>query len=768
MDATPPTLDRAAVVTDPTLSGLALCQALARQMDGFVADLYAHAGSPPGVALVAVGGYGRAELSPQSDIDLLLLHDGKRDIAPIAERIWYPIWDAKLKLGHAVRTIKEALALAGDDLETATSLLSCRLIAGDRDLADELTGKALLQWRKKAKRFVASLARTVAERHVDAGEVAFLLEPDLKQGRGGLRDAHAIAWADAADLVVLPEDDAAVRKAYEVLLGVRVELHRVTGRLGDRLSLEDQDAVAERLGHTDADELMRAVAAAARDIAWASDEVWHRIDAVLAGPRLARLTRDKDLGHGLVLRDGDVHLHNDADPAQDPALVLRAAVAAARERTRIERKSLERLAAHAAPLPTPWTPEIRELFASLLLAGEPAIGVVETLDRKGLWVRILPEWDPVRCRPQRNAYHTYTVDRHLCVTAANAAALADRVDRPDLLVVGALLHDIGKGHPGDHTVVGIDIVGRMGPRMGFGPEDTAVLQTMVRHHLLLPDVATRRDLDDDTTITSVADEVGDLGTLYLLHALCVADSQATGPAAWNGWKAELVRELVARAAHVLAGGAVSEVTAEGFPTSAQLERMAAREQVVEGAGDQLLVIAEDRPGLFSRVTGVLALHGFGVLDANAASSEEGMAVEVFRVTSDVGPPIPWDGVVRDLGAALDGRLALAARLAERAERYGRRAVRTPAPLAPTRVLFDNSASASATVLEVHAPDAIGLLYRITRALADLDLDIRTAKIQTLGAEVVDAFYVLGRDGAKITDEQHQREIERAVLFAVSA
>lgn len=761
-------LKREALIADRALAGLALCQALSRDMDQWVAELFDAAGAPDGVALIAVGGYGRAELSPRSDIDLVLIHDGRADVREVAERIWYPIWDQRLKLGHAVRTVKEALALASDDLETATSLISARRVAGDPELANDLMGRSLALWRKKAKRFLAELSRSVRERHQAAGEVAFLLEPDLKQGRGGLRDVHAIRWAAAADVLLLDEDDARLQASYDELLGARVELHRLTGKASDRLLLEEQDAVAAALGYDDADALMRSLSSAARDIAWSSDEVWHRIDAWLKGPSMSRLRRDREVTPGVVLRDGDIHLHDAADPAADPLLVLRAAVAAARSRTRIDRRSLERLAQRCAPLPVPWPREARELFADLLLAGEPAVPVIEALDRKGLWVRLLPEWDPVRCKPQRNAYHTYTVDRHLCQAAVGAAALANRVDRPDLLVVGTLLHDIGKGYAGDHTEVGIEVVGRIAARMGYSQEDTHVLQEMVRLHLLLPDIATRRDIDDDGTIKKVASEAGSVSTLYLLHALTEADSLATGPAAWNSWKASLVEDLVQRAAHVLAGGAVEEVTADAFPGPELLDRMARGEQVIEASGNQLLVIAPDRPGLFSRVSGVLALGGLDVLDANAFSSDDGMAVELFRVESSIGPVIPWDRVVRDLELALDGRLALTARLAERARRYSPTSRPKSASLVSRpRVTFDNETSSNSTVVEVHAPDSIGLLYRVTRAIAELDLDIRTAKIQTLGSEVVDSFYVRDRDGAKIVDDSYLAELERALLHALA-
>ena len=759
--------DRASLRADRALVGRALCRRHSELVDRWMADLFDEAteqiGSA-GRALVAVGGYGRAELSLGSDIDVLLLHDGRPDIGAVADRIWYPVWDEGVKLGHAVRTPKEALALASDDLDTATSLLQVRHLAGDRALTDDLGERALLQWQKRAKRWLGELARRVEARHAKAGEVAFLLEPDLKEGRGGLRDVHALHWAEAAKNLLWAGDDAALDAAYELLLSARVELHRRTERSSDVLLLEEQDAVAEALGLASADALMHEVATAARTIAWRSDDAWTRIEASLAGPLGFWSRRDKPLGPGLALRDGEVHLTAEADPAADPGLLLRTARAVASAETRLHRASLERLALARPSLPTPWPDEVRADFVALLLAGDRAIPVVEALDQVGLWSAVLPEWEAVRSKPQRNAYHRFTVDRHLLEAAAGAAELVARTDRPDLLVVGALLHDIGKGFPGDHTEVGIDLLAEIGPRMGFPPEDVTVLQAMVRHHLLLPDVATRRDLDDPATLSHVAEAVGDALTLGLLAALTEADSLATGPAAWGRWKAELVRDLTGRVAHLLEGGSADDLRAE-FPDGEQTALLRAGRQVIRGTGDVLTVVTTDRHGLLSRVTGVLALHGLGVLDA-AVTTLDGMALEVLRVESSFGPTITWDKVEGDLARVLEGRLALEARLADRARAYGTRPARVPVQ-APPRINVENDASHAATVIEVHAPDSVGVLYRITRALADLQLDIVSAKVQTLGDRVVDAFYVRGPDGGKVDDPTVVVEVERALLHELA-
>lgn len=725
---------------------------------------------PTGVALVAVGGYGRGELSFQSDIDVVLVHSGRRamgretgpDLREVADRIWYPIWDAGLKLGHAVRTVDEALALAADNLDTATSLLEVRAIGGDEALADELATKALRLWRKRSRRFLATMAERVRRRHADAGEVAFLLEPDLKEGRGGLRDVHALRWAHAARSIMWEGDPARLDAAYDLLLEVRVELHRRTGRPGDKLLLQEQDAVAAALGFDDADVFVRQLAQAARTIAWTSDDAWGRIESSLAGP-LGRLRRERAIADDLVLRDGEVHVTADAAVTADPTLPLRAAAAAAAHDTRIHRASLARLAEAHPPLPEPWPAALRDTFVELLLAGLPAVPLLEALDQLGLWERYVSEWPAVRAKPQRNAYHRFTVDRHLWETAVQAAGLAGRVSRPDLLVLGALFHDIGKGMRGDHTDNGVTLLASIGPRLGLGDADAAVLTALCRHHLLLPDVATRRDLDDPTTIDMVAGAVGSAEVLQLLAALTEADGLATGPAAWSAWKADLVRDLVTRVDHVLGGGRPHDVS-EPFPSAEQRALLAAGEPRIVPAGSQLTVVCADRHGLFNRVAGVLALHGLDVLDA-AATTEGRMALEVFRVESSLGPAFSWPSVVEDLERALEGRLALRARLAERARRYASRKVLT-AERVETEVRFDQLASGEATVVEVHAPDGVGVLYRITRAFADLDLDIVSAKVQTLGPTVVDSFYLRDPAGEKITDPATLAEIERAVLHAL--
>lgn len=745
------------------------CRALAEVTDDWVIELFdealARTARPSGrVALLAIGGYGRGELAPQSDLDLLLVHDVKnkkvaKEIEPIASAIWYPLWDAGVKLGHAVRRVDEQLELAETDLDSATSLVSARPLAGDDDLTAEVISKGLAVWRRSADRYLAELRDRVRAREASAGDVAYLLEPDLKDGHGGLRDVQSLWWAQEAGLDLIAEDLIDLDRSYDVLLRARVSLHLATGRAGDTLRLEDQDATASVGGWRNADALMADVAAAGRTIAWLCEENWGRAVAPAA------TEPERAVAPGVVLRHGEIELAPTADPAADATLVLQTAVAAARHRSRIGRASLDRLADEVEGWPGTWPVGATDDLIALLLEGHHAIPVLESLDQRDLVARLLPEWAPVRSRPQRNAYHRFTVDRHLWEAAANAAGLVDRVARPDLLVLGALFHDLGKGYPGDHTEVGMDLVRTVGPKLGLGPADVEVLVTMVEHHLLLPDVAMRRDLTDPATIEQVAHAVGTVEVLDLLHALTEADSLATGPSAWGDWKEGLVNELVARVRHVLGGGDVAEVTWRLFPDAETLAVMAAGELHIARRSDVITVVSPDASGTFSRIAGVLSLHGLDVVTAQAHSDEGGMAASQFRIVVPDGG-VNWRAVRSDLERALAHRLAIEARLAERAATYRRRRRTQAAAPGPPSVVFDDAASSNATVIVVRAVTRIGILHRISKALGELGLDIRHATVQTIGMEVVDTFYVRA-DGHLVTDAAYRKEIHRALLHAVT-
>jgi [protein-PII] uridylyltransferase len=496
---------------------------------------------------------------------------------------------------------------------------------------------------------------------------------------------------------------------------------------------------------------MADVAAAARHVAWTADDAWLRVDSALAGPpRRGAGGPGRAVAPGIVLRDGALEPAADAPVGTDASLPWRLGAEAAYSGAPITRAALVRLGADGASPGDPWADDTRQALVSLLGAGAAMVPVFESLDRYGVVTRFLPEWDSVRSRPQRNAFHRFTVDRHLLECVAQAAELTRQVGRPDLLLVGALLHDLGKGFPGDHTDAGVEVAERVTARMGLSDHDARVVVDLVRHHLLLPAAATSRDLTDPETAASVAEQVGTVETLELLAALTKADSIATGETAWSSWKAELLRELVARVRAVLLGEEqpVDDTAGELVPT---LVARAAGGVLVESDGSTLHVVAPDRPGLLATVVGLLVVHGQSVRAAQVWSTDDGVAVEQFDLESRLGAVPDWSRVRDELVEVLSGSRDLAPTVAERSRTYTPRL--SAARPAEPRVIVHDGASRSATVVEVRAPDSVGLLYRITGVISACGSDIRHAKVLTLGHEVVDTFYLRDARGEPLSDAE---------------
>ncbi|MFV0525197.1 MAG: [protein-PII] uridylyltransferase [Acidimicrobiales bacterium] len=759
-----------ALLVAPDLRGRAYAAAHSDAADAWLADLFTRElGDRDGLALVAVGGYGRRELCPYSDLDVLLIHDDLDDYAEAAEALWYPVWDRGLKIGYAVVTLDQAATLATEELHWATAFLSSRLVAGSPGLADGLTEVTRWVWEEHHDDLLAQLADAIDERHERFGDVAFQIEPQLKEGRGGLRDVHGLTWAAQVSSLFDPDLAGELADAVDTLLEARVELHRVSGRAEELLTFDAQDDVAAALTAGSGQELMLRVALAARRISWHSDDAWSRWKRATGRATYRPITAEP-IATEFGLVNGELALSPGVDVAADPYVVLRLAATAARTERTISRAGLAALAERGAPIPEPWPAEARRLFADLLLSGRPAITVIEDLDQFGLMERLLPEWEAVRCHPQRNAMHVFTIDRHLCETAVHASGLADRVTRPDLLVVGALLHDIGKGRPGDHTEVGMRLIETIASRMGYPDDDVAVLIDLCRHHLLLPDVATRRDLGDPGTIAAVAAAVDSVDFLHILASLTEADSIATGPSTWNSWRAGLLADLVHRTELVLEGEAPATAVGPDFPTPDVAERIEAGTRSLDGSGTTFTVVAPDEPALFSRLAGVLAVHGLDVLDAVHVESvrDDGppMAACRFTLQPPAGGSVHWDDVLATAARALDGGVALTARIRRRARQEERFRRRLAAVGPRTDLVVDNDISATATVIEVHARDSVGLLYWVTQALTELRLDIRTAKIQTFGPQAVDSFYLTDLAGAKLERPEQLAELDLAIRNAL--
>ncbi|MDL9936232.1 [protein-PII] uridylyltransferase [Gordonia sp. ABSL1-1] len=738
-----------------------------------------------GFAIVAVGGLGRGEMLPHSDLDLILLHDDlpPERVSEVADGLWYPLWDANIPLDHSVRTVPQALQVAGEDLTAALGLLEARHIAGDEDLSALLIGGVRQQWRNDIRNRFSGVVEHAQDRWRRAGDIAHRAEPDLKNGRGGLRDVQllgALAIAQLTDGMASLRPDspgAGPQLAYRRLLDIRTELHRIAGRPREQVRAQDADEIGAALRIGDRFDLARVISDSARTISYSIDVGLRTAGNALPRRGLAKLRRSpirRPLDEGVVEHNGEIVLARSAIPSKDPGLILRVASASARTGLPISASTLSRLADYAPELREPWPAEALSDLLVLLGSGHHMVDPIEALDRTGLWGRLLPEWGAVRDLPPRDAIHMWTVDRHLVEAASFAGAMTTRVSRPDLLVLGALIHDLGKGRGADHSIVGAELAVQVGNRFGLWPQDVQVLSEMVRHHLLLPTVATRRDLDDPATAEHVVTTLGGNRLLLeLLAALAEADSRATGPGVWGDWKSSLITELVRRAMRLMDG---DELPAPEPLTPEQIELAHSAEFAVRmtpGQGHTITItmVAPDQPGLLSKMAGVLALNGIRS-HAATVQSLDGRAVNTFAAIPLFGSP-PEAGLIRQqLMAAVAGKIDVLARIETRDREspiptigtvsaspgtilgggasagstdpavdgagHPKNAVPALFAVAPPRAEWIDTPGGE-VLLELRTDDRIGLLSRVTAVLEAHGADVRWAKLATLGATAVDTF-----------------------------
>jgi [protein-PII] uridylyltransferase len=843
--------------------GRAWCEAWSDAVDEALVALSSSVLDSHRLAVVAVGGYGRRELCPGSDVDLLLLHDRleRQELEFVVRRIVYPLWDAGLTVGYAVRNRREAIG-AIDDVDTATSMLELRTVCGDRGLASLVQVEVLRRLRQRPHKFLESLRRADTDRKRKAGDAAEAIEPDLKSGAGGLRDVQSLSWAAAA-LVGVSGLDPLVPAGYlgatdrprlvharERLLAARVALHlEVADRAtstpvkSEVLRLESQDAVAARLGFVDrgehdlaAHDLMRELILAARVIDHVHRRAWSLIDADLArGARRRRRPTERE-HDGFELVDGVLRLPDGLDlgTTELPTRLLAALADTGAVLDRGSAARLRRLVEDGEP-GWAWTDTQRERFVRVLWRGGVMVPALAELDDVGLLTAMLPEWEPLRGRPQRNPYHRYALDRHAWHAAANlgdlvrreswAAEALRRVDDREGLLLGVLLHDVGKAVGEPHSETGVPLARSIATRMGAAASTVELVGRLVRLHLLIPDAARKHDVTDPALARALAAEVGDASTLACLHLLAAADGRATGPTAWSAWTGSLVQTLITKVdavldeqdgngARDLEHEAAVETVREAQRLAPELgaEAAAVREHLAllptryarsvspravvrhtlmallppgatevrtrvtpgedlaaptgaQGHVDELDVVALDHPGWFAKVAGVVALHGGSILAADAFSREDGLAVDTFRVLPPDGAAGAWWAAVEgDLADAAAGKLAIRARVLRQARASAWRP--SPAGDVPTRITATPDPAGRSTSIEVHTMDRVGVLYAIATALAELELDIVVARIQTLGREVVDVFSVRDADGNPL-DADHLSELELAVAGAIA-
>ena len=734
------------------------------ESDRFLSQLFqealrAHFESDTGkeIALAAVGGYGRGELSPGSDLDILILHNGKiaeEKLKAVVNDLLYPLWDRN-SVDHSVRTRSQTRDAAASDLRVATGLLDIRLIAGNANLVSAVQADSLEYWRRDAQRNLPELKKTLAARHDRAGELAYLLEPDLKEARGGLRDVQALRAIAASGAVGVPLEK--ISWAESTLSNVREALHTASGRGKDRLLFQEQDKVAKILNYKDADAMMGEVARAARSVVYLLDYTWHALEhkgndgfgRFIRKPRVVNVAKNVSALNREIVIDQVTSLD------EDPVVGLRAAATAAQLGLPMSLDSCSELALALnngqGVMPNPWPREARELLITLIGAGEAMVGIFETLDQEEILFHWIPEWRTVRSLPQRNALHRHTVDRHMVETAVHASKLTRKVHRPDLLLFAALFHDIGKGAEEDHSERGVRLIEPIARRIGFEEKDIETLKILVRHHLLLSSTATRRDLDDPATIQSVVALIPDANTLELLHALSIADGEATGSAGWSDWKATLVADLVSRARSAIAG---IEVAQQPILTQEQIVLAAKGELRVNlenhASGYAVEVISPDKPGLLSIVAGVFNISRLDVKSARTKTIGSS-AVMYWIVTPEPHAPEITQARLHQLIAdALIDSNDVEERILARAKAY---ASIPTIPVPDPEVEIFTDAATDATVIEVRSHDRPGLLFRIGSAITQSKIDIRSAIVTTLGAEAIDTLYVTELTGGALTPER---------------
>ncbi len=760
--------------------GADVCAALSAALDGALAELGSDVGN--GAAVVALGGYGRQEQCIWSDVDIMVLHD-RSDTEPLVRSVLYPLWDADLKVGHAVRTIAENREHAGEDFESLTSLLSARLLAGDKELYDEFETMLsdLISKRPLATRLAAA---EFDRRTIDPYPS---MTTDVKTGRGGLRTHHGFWWERRrAELLGLPatEPTADEQAARRSLLAIRNALHAAAGRAQDRFLVDLREPAADWLG-TDVMTMATSFTTAMNIGDRLADERWPDLHS----------ERDPMIGLGRrVFGAVRSRFSTTSDPAPEDGVLALAVKAAARPEGAWF-TSDEEAVIRSSPA-AEWTAADRANLVRLLTAGARGRTVFGRLRALGWVDREFPEWSVVATAPQLAPFHDHPVGTHLwrAVDEMEAlieggddtAAVADAVGSTEELLLAAFLHDIGKARGGNHAEVGADVAAEFLRRAGFGAATIGIVADVARLHLLLSETATRRDIADLRVIDEVADQIGDRRKLDVLYLLTIADLKATGTTMWNEWRATLIRRLYLRVHDAIAAGgaipATPDIDAIVAVADTAVDRRAIEEHVAAlpdsylgattpsevlwhiGVIDQLdgpavvsvdpndegrvFVAGKDRSGFLLAVTRAFTANGIGILDARLLTRADGIAMDTFHVATDhagdVVPESRWAAVTSDLRTSLAGQLDLRPAIRNRVSTYRRPAV--------GRLAVRTGLEGRYTVVEVRAPDRIGLLADIVEALHGDGLDIHLARIDTMGGEARDFFYVRRVGGVPVRDE----------------
>ncbi len=813
------------------------------------------------LSVVAVGGYGRRELSLGSDIDLLFLYRGKINpyIETLTETITQRLWDARLTLGVATRTIQDCVRVGREDLSTLTSYLDARFLIGDPALCADLDREVRSYLREHTREFVDGKLEEMRERHAGFGESVYLLQPNVRESVGALRDYHTALWTARAVQweVRRPEHlllhgflDAdeldELLSALDFLWRARNELHR-GGRKDDRLHFVAQEHLAEHLGYLGSagafpsEELMRSYYIHARAIARLSRRV---IDHALCSERLRRGPLEHvahALADGFALVDGRLEIPHASLLEERPVRLLSAFAIAQHHDVELSARAQRLVRQHLDLVDDAFRkdPEAATLFRQILRAATRVYRTLETMDELGLLGAYLPEFGRLVGLWQQDMYHTYTVDVHSLFLVEQlrrlrkgnfreelpfASSLVREVRAPELIYLGCMLHDIGKGLGGGHSERGAAMIPAIAQRLGLSDEEQASIEFLVRQHLTMSEMAERRDVHDSRVILNLANLCGTREQLRNLYLATIADIRSVSPEAWSTWKGGLLESLYRNAAEWLeAGGEAPDATrayleramrradeARGETADRLVARGADRDRVesfldvvpprffldhsvsqlveqirnalafldsdaVVGVypfhpdGDEaefwgVAVLAQDRSGLFSQVAGVLTACGHNILAAHVYTTRTGLALEIYQVDPLAGGTEEEELEVERIGSRLG---ALLSGVGDLGVRSPRPSVARPRSLRaqPPSVRIANQDSDFYTIIDVSTNDRPALLYDITRTLSDLGLEIVMSRAATRAARVTDAFYVTDR-GGKVLDVERQREIEARLLRAI--
>jgi [protein-PII] uridylyltransferase len=854
------------------ITGLQAARMLGKLTDGLISALYEHAttdsglGEPEHLSVAGTGGYGRGVLAPFSDIDLLFLTDTEpsRATLQVVEYMLYFLWDLGVKVGHATRSIEDCLVEGAKDTTIRTALLDARHVAGDAKLFADFH----VRFRTACKEagvadYIAAKQAERAVRHRRYGESPFVVEPNVKEGRGGLRDLQTLYWiaryvydtqtmgelADVAD-VLTPTEAKHGRRAWEFLWTVRFHLHYVAGRAEERLTFDLQPVVGARMGYTrhgrqdGVERFMRHYFLTAREVARLTRILEPGIlREALGPPAIAAETDQPLLKCGFLLADGQLLPMPGRDFDKEPLQMLRI-LQVARDRNLelhpLAIRSLIQNERRAVGLRG--DPKAAAVYMDLMCGKEPerhhtsshpdGAHWLSIMNETGFLGRFIPDWARIVGQMQFDTYHVFTVDEHtieairvlntlergeLADVAPVATGLIEHLQSRRALYLAMLLHDIAKGRGGDHSEIGAEIALKVGPDLGLSAEETETVSWLVLHHLLLSAVAFKRDIDDPKTILDVADTIQSPERLRLLLVLTVADMRAVSPKVWNGWKATLLRELYARVAEVLAGGLstterdvrverarhaaaalltdwskreIENFTSLGYPgywLSFDPETHARHARLVRDAEarkapltvdtqplparavTEVTVYCADHAGLFSRISGALAVAGASIVDARIHTLTNGMALDTFWIQDAAGGAFDAPHRLARLAVlieqALSGRIRLATEIRKMSKMLLGRRMR--AIHVPPRVVIDNHASNTHTLLEVNGRDRPGLLHDVTAAISDQGLQIASAHVTTYGVRAVDVFYVKDVFGLKVENERKLATLRDALLKALA-